>query len=161
MDDHDNSRISNKKVIHQLINFTIKHRKIMMHYLDETGVYQSQHRLLMAVACNPYASQKDIADTMDISTATVAVSLKKLEKGGYINRVADEADNRINKITITEKGNRVVEQSRQIFETTDRKVFEGFTEKEMLTLSALLHKLDANLTRMEAEINQKKKGFDV
>ena len=158
--DHDKG-ISNKKIIHQLINFTIKHRKIMMHYLDETGVYQSQHRLLMEIARNPYASQKEIAGTMDISTATVAVSLKKLEKGGYISREVDEADNRINKITITEKGNRVVEQSRQIFAKTEQKVFEGFTREEKLTLSTLLQKLDANLIRMEAEINLKKKGLNV
>lgn len=143
-------------IIYQLISFAMKHRKIMQSYLDETGVYQAQHHLLMEIAHNPNASQNDIAKSMDVSAATVAVSLKKLEKGRYIKREADEEDNRLNKITITEKGNRVVEQSRQIFNMTDRMVLEGITEEEKLYLSSLLKKLDANLVRMEDEIKQKK-----
>lgn len=150
------NKINNKEIIHQLINFAMKHRKIMQNYLDETGVYQSQHRLLMKIAHNPNASQKDIASSMDISAATIAVSLKKLKKGGYINKEIDEGDNRLNQITITEKGKKVVEQSKQIFELTDRKVFEGFTEEEKSALSVLLRKLNANLVRMEEEIKFKK-----
>jgi DNA-binding MarR family transcriptional regulator len=155
----DNDRVektSNKKVIRQLINFAIKHRKIMMNYLDETGVYHAQHRLLMEISRNPNASQIDIARQMDVTAATIAVSLKKLEKEGYINREKDESDSRFNKITVTEKGDRVVKRSREIFESTDQKVLDGFTEEEKHTLLVLLQKLVANLTRMEDEIKLKK-----
>ena len=150
------NKISNKEIIHQLIGFAIKHRKIMQYYLDETGVYQAQHRLLMEISRNPNISQNDIAKLMDVSAATVAVSLKKLEKGGYINKVMDEEDNRLNKITVTEKGNRVVEHSKRIFQSVDRKAFDGFTEEEKHTLFALLQKLNTNLDRMEDEIKLKK-----
>ncbi len=152
------NKISNKKIIHQLINFAVKHRRIMQNYLDKTGVYHAQHRLLMEISRNPNASQKDIARSMDVSASTVAVSLKKLEKGGYINKEMDEGDNRLNKITITEKGNKVVEQSKQIFDSVDRKVFEGFTDEEKTTLLVLLQKLNANLVRMEDEIRFEKEG---
>ena len=147
--DNNINKITNKKIIYQLIGFALKHRKIMQHYLDETGVYHAQHRLLMEISRHPNASQTDIARSMDISPATIAVSLKKLEKGGYIHKAMDEGDNRFNQITITEKGNQVVERSKQIFEATDRQVLEGFTEAEKVTLSLLLQKLDANLTKME------------
>lgn len=156
MDNNFVGRISNKRIIHQLISFAIKHRKIMQNYLDETGVYQAQHRLLMEISHNQNASQTDIARSMDVSAATIAVSLKKLEKGGYIHKEMDEGDNRFNQITITEKGNQVVERSKQIFEETDRRVFEGLTEEEKVTLSLLLQKLDANLTRMEDAIKLRK-----
>jgi hypothetical protein len=46
--------------------------------------------------------------------------------------------------------------SKQIFEATDQRVFEGFTEEEKAKLSCLLQKLNANLDRMEEEIKQKK-----
>jgi len=156
MDKGDATKISNKEIIHQLINFAMKHRKIMQHYLDETGVYHAQHRLLMEIARNPNVSQNDIARLMDVSAATIAVALKKLKKGGYINKEMVEEDNRLNKITITEKGKKVVEKSRQIFESVDRRVFEGFTEEEKDTLYGLLRKLDSNLTRMEEEIKLQK-----
>ena len=152
MDNSSNKKTSNKEIIGQLITFAIKHRKIMQNYLDKTGVYQAQHRLLMTIAHNPNTSQIELAKSMDVSPATIAVSLKKLEKEGYINREKDKYDNRINKITITEKGNRVVEQSRQIFKSSDEKVLEGFTVNEKYTLFVLLKKLNANLEKMEDKI---------
>ena len=152
MDNNSQNKISNKKVIHQLINLAVKHRKIMQNNLDETGVYQSQHRLLMEISRNPNASQVDLARLMHVSPAAIAVSLKKLEKEGYINRGKDEDDNRLNKITITNKGNRIVEQSKKIFESTEKRVFEGFTEEEKSTLFALLKKLNVNLLKMEDQI---------
>lgn len=114
MDNNNINEISNKKIIYQLINLAIKHKKIMQNYLDETGVYHAQYRLLLAISHNENASQNDIAKLMDVSAATIAVSLKKLEKGGYINREIDEKDNRLNKINITEKGKKVVKQSKKI-----------------------------------------------
>jgi len=150
-------KIINKKIIHQLISFTIKLKKVMQNYLDETGVFHSQHRLLMFISHNPDVSQNAIARSMDVSPATVAVSLKKLEKGGYIKREMNEEDNRLNKIIITRKGNEVAKQSREILESADQKVFEGFTEDEKATLSVLLQKLNDNLARMEEEIKLKKR----
>ncbi len=156
MDDNYINKISNKKIIHQLIGFVMKHRKIMQNYLDKTGVYHAQHRLLMEISRSPEASQNDIARLMDVSAATVAVSLKKLEKRGYIKREIVQEDNRLNKIIVTEKGNKVVEQSKQIFDLADGKIFEGFTEEEKYSLSVLLQKLDANLADMENEIKMGK-----
>ncbi len=152
----DMDKISSKEIVHQLILFAVKHKRIMQNYLDETGVYQSQHRLLMEISRNMNASQKDIARIMDVSAATVAVSLKKLEKGGYIKRKTDEGDNRLNKIAITGKGNNVVEKSKRIFESADQKVFEGVTEEEKTALLVLLKKLNANLARMEDEIKTRR-----
>jgi len=152
MADQPQQPVSDKQVIRQFILFAIKHRKIMQKYLDETGVYHAQHRLLMEIARNPSASQNDLARIMDVSAATVAVALKKLERGGYILREMDEGDNRLNRITITGKGREVVERSRRIFEETDRRVLEGVTEEEKAVLYALLRKVNANLERMEAEI---------
>ncbi|GFN36649.1 MarR family winged helix-turn-helix transcriptional regulator [Tepidimicrobium xylanilyticum] len=150
------NEITNKEIIHLLISFAMKHRKIMQYYLEETGVYHAQHRLLMEISHTQNVSQKDIASSMGISAATIAVSLKKLEKGGYIKKEIDEGDNRLNQITITEKGKKVVEQSKQIFDSTDQKVFGGFTEEEKFTLFTLLQKLEANLIRMEDEIKYQK-----
>jgi len=110
----------------------------------------------MEISRNREASQADIARSMNVSAASVAVSLKNLEKGGYITRTVDEGDNRLNQITITEKGHRVVEQSKRIFASADSKIFEGFSEEEKKTLNLLLQKLDANLDLMEEEIKQRK-----
>ena len=147
---------SGKQIMHQIIHFAIKHRKIMQSSLDETGIYHAQHRLLMKIFHNQYASQKELAESMEVSTAAIAVSLKKLEKGGYAQKVMDQSDNRLNQIVITEKGNQIVEQSKQIFDQSEQKVFQGFTDEEKNVLYILMQKLHVNLSDMEEEIKTKK-----
>ena len=70
------------------------HRTILERKLNQNGLYRSQHQLLMYISDHPNQSQKEIAKLNRISPATAAVTLKKLEKGGYIHRAADNRDNR-------------------------------------------------------------------
>ena len=64
-------------------------------------------------------SQKELADRLHISPATVAASLKSLEKCGYVSRHADARDSRRNLISITPKGRQSMETSRAVFESVD------------------------------------------
>lgn len=146
-----NKHSKKKSIVRQLIFFSKKHRKIMQYQLEKTGVFQAQHHILMEISRNPNISQKDLALALEVSTATIAVSLKKLEHGGYINRSMDQSDNRLNQINITDKGHQVVEMSKQIFHSCDEKIFEGFTEDELETLSVLLKRMDDNLTKLETD----------
>lgn len=114
-----------------------------------TGVYRSQHQLLMQIAHHPKSSQIEIAERLDISSAAVAVSLKKLEKGGYIKKDLDTTDNRINQIEVTEKGKYVVEKSHLIFEEIEKTIFEGFTEEEIEKTGELLERIYQNLCRVQ------------
>ncbi len=124
------------KLVEKYIQTNRRHRKILEQELNFTGVYRSQHQLLMFIADNPNVSQKELARLYGVSTATIAVSLKKLEQGGYIRREVDSKDNRYNQICLTEKGMRTVEQSISIFENLERTMFQNvqkygilFTEK--------------------------------
>ena len=125
-----------------------QHRHIMEKRLERTGVFQSQHRMLMHLSHNECASQKDIAEAMKISTATVAVTLKKLEKGGYIKKERDTSDNRNNHIRITPIGQKVVEESEIIFDTIDKGIFEGFTKEELKQYMNFLDRIIENLKKM-------------
>ncbi|MEG7531564.1 MAG: helix-turn-helix domain-containing protein, partial [Hungatella sp.] len=69
------------RLVQKYIRVTRMHRSVMERCLHVTGVYRSQHQILMYVMDNPNASQKEIAKLYGVSTATIAVSLKKLEKG--------------------------------------------------------------------------------
>ncbi len=127
------------------------HRTILERELNKTGVYRSQHQLLMFIADNPNASQKDIARLHRVSTATVAVSLKKLEQGGYIRRLVDQKDNRCNQLTITEKGQRVVEKSTGYFKKVENQMFSGFSQEELEILQGFLTRICQNLKQMLPE----------
>lgn len=131
------------------------HRVLLERQLNKTGVYRSQHQLLMYIANNPNASQKEIARRHRVSTATVAVSLKKLEQGGYIIRAVDQSDNRCNQICITEKGRKVVEQSFGYFEKLERQMFEGFSEEDLEGYQKYQERILYNLCSLLPESERK------
>ena len=143
------------RLLDKILRAARRHRAVMERRLSSTGVYRSQHKLLMTISDNPNISQKELADMNEVSTATIAVSLKKLEKGGYIKRLVDEKDNRYNQLCITEKGRLIVEESHQIFMEVDEAMFAGFSEEESRKLEESLDRIYENLMRYEKEHEKK------
>lgn len=123
--------------------------------MDE-AVYRSQHRLLMMLGKNPGCSQNELSAILEISPAAVAVSLGKLEKGGYIRRETNAEDHRSNQVRITDKGNQVIHKSILLFDEVEQGMFDGFREEEMEQLSSLLQRIYDNLNK----ILQEGKGED-
>lgn len=133
-------------------------RRFLEKKLVPTRVFPTQHRTLMDLNLNPACSQMELADRFGVSAAAVTVSLKKLEKGGYITRQTDRQDNRVNHVMITEKGKEVVQQSLQLFAETDEIFFKGFSEGEMEQLYSLLNRAKENLERAESDIDSGRKA---
>lgn len=140
-----------KTLTHQLLAFFMKigrmHRDILDKEVRRTGVYRSQHRILMFLFEHADASQKDVAEFFEVSTATIAVTLKKLEKAGYIQRLVDPEDNRCNKIQLTKKGEEIVTQSREIFWRVEEEMFCGFNEDEKARLLEYFRRICGNLEK--------------
>lgn len=144
---------------HKLVEKYIIANKLHKMYLErefnKTGVYRSQHQILMDVARFPGASQKEIAERHHVSTATIAVSLKKLESGGYISRSADEKDNRFNLICLTPKGEAVVSGSAAVFKRAEEALFSGFSEEELTCLEGYLDRLHLNVEYLLQESGER------
>lgn len=122
--------------------------------VSTTGVYRSQHQLLMYIAHHPGSSQTEIADKMEISPAAAAVSLKKLEKGGFVRKSLDESDNRINQIELTEKGIEVAEKSHRMFAEIESVMFQGFRDQEVRELQNCLERICENLENAMTELQK-------
>jgi len=112
--------------------------------VEGTGLFRSQHRLLMILGNHPDCSQTVIAEKMDISPSAVAVTLKKLEKGGYISRQCLVQDNRVNEVVVTEKGQEAIHQSIICFQEIEAAVLKDFSEEEMKQLISFLERMIAN-----------------
>lgn len=113
--------------------------------VSTTGVYRGQHQTLMHIAHHPNASQAEIAEWMDISPAALAVSLKKLEKGGYIVRCSDVSDERRKRIELTELGNEIVAVSHKMFMEIEQQMFSGFSEKEIEEVNQYMNRILENM----------------
>ena len=112
--------------------------------VEKTGVYCSQHRLLMILGKHPDCSQTELAERLEISPAAVAVSLKKLEKSGFISRQCQENDNRVNQVVITEKGWKIIDLSTQYFKEMENAFLSDFSEEELKQLQSFLERMIKN-----------------
>lgn len=92
------------------------------------------------------ASQRELAQALRVSPATIATSLKSLERLGYVEKRPDEQDNRRNRVIITEKGKAAVQQCFQVFHEVDRRMVEGLTEQEQEEFNRLNGKMLQNLS---------------
>lgn len=140
------------------------HHRIVERRLSGLGVHNSQHWMLMYLArTGKIPSQKEIAENMNMSPASVAATVKKLAQGGYIEKTGCDSDNRRNQISITPKGMQVVQQSRSYFEEIEQAMFNGLSEEQMQALCDTLGVMMGNLTKYEESLNARDsqtKGVD-
>lgn len=90
-------------------------------------------------------SQREVAKIMRLSPATVAVSLKSLERAGYVERRADERDARRNRVALTPKGREAVTVCGTLFRAVDGQMLSGFTPQEQVQLTGFLTRMLNNL----------------
>ncbi len=126
------------------------HRAVIEKGVSATGLHRSQHFLLVKLAClGGKASQKQIADVLMVSAAAVAVSIRKLEEGGYVAKAGCASDARCNEITLTEKGRKIVEDSKTYFEFVDGNMCADISDEELSVFVGCLEKMKKNLLEME------------
>lgn len=93
--------------------------------------------------------QKDLAAELNVSPATIATSLKSLERMGYVKKLPDAADARRNRVAVTQKGRDAVARCHQVFETVDRQLYDGFSQEELDTIQRLHRRMLENLRAID------------
>lgn len=90
-------------------------------------------------------SQREVAKSLHLSPATVAMSLKPLERDGYVERALDERDARRKQVSLTDKGRNAVELCRESFRAVDARMLAGFTPAEREQLTGFFRRMIENL----------------
>lgn len=131
-----------------MISINRMHRVKAEKAFEGTGLHRAQHRTLMVLSKNEYKSQVELAKALEVSTATVAVTLKKLERDGYIQKTSKEEDGRAKFVTPTEKGKTVVSKSRRTFDAIDMQATRGFSDEELIRFRSYLKRVYNNLSEI-------------
>lgn len=144
-------------VIHKFINIDRLHHTMIEKQVSKGSLHRTQHRLLLHIFKSPEAlSQKELAAFFEVSPAAVAVSVKKLEKAGYIKREVLKDDMRFNKISVTEKGKETLLQTKTFVDKVDAHMFKDFSENELSSFYNCLEKIQKNLNDFEQMDGDKK-----
>ena len=113
--------------------------------LGDVGSPRLLHVLLDYSRRGETPSQKELADRLHLAPATVAASLKSLERNGYVERCVDPADSRRNLVKVTEKTVNSLERSHRVFHRVEEAMFAGFTQEEVERLNEYHRRMLANL----------------
>ncbi|MEG1551389.1 MAG: MarR family transcriptional regulator [Oscillospiraceae bacterium] len=115
--------------------------------LKESEVYVGQPPILDYLLENGNCTQKDLSNAIHVSPASMVVSIKRMQKSGLVERIADLDDLRCNRVTITKKGIEQIKEIHSIFDKLDDKLFAGFREDELEIFSAYIERLINNISK--------------
>lgn len=105
-------------------------------HLEQFGINTTQLHLLYEISHQKDLNQEKIAARCYINKGAVARSIKKLEDKGLLVRVIDENNRRQNKLSLTLKGEDVLNKSEKILNKWEDEVIldKGYIDKEKLQL---------------------------
>lgn len=114
--------------------------------MAEHGLSPGQPKILSMLLLQGPCRQKDLAALCDIDPGTVSRLLNSMQKEGMITRTEEEADRRVTKIEITEKGRALHAAHQQYRNEVEQMALAGFSEEEKERFAAYLCRMYENLT---------------
>jgi DNA-binding MarR family transcriptional regulator len=115
--------------------------------LDEVGLYRGQPPVLFILLEQDGLTQRELAERLEITPATMTKMLQRMEKAGFIQRQPDAHDQRVSRVYLTQQGHDVHARLEEIWQQLNTENFEGFNEEEQVVLRSFLFRIRENLLR--------------
>lgn len=142
-------------IIRKLIKVDKFHKAVIDAKIQKLGIHRSQHNILMYLYFSEGTNnQEDIANKLEISPAAVAVSLKKLESSGLVERATRSDNSRAKDVMLTDEGREIVQITRETFMSADEVLTRGFQPEELDRLEEYLDRMAANLKNEAPELKE-------
>lgn len=118
----------------------------------EQGLFSGQQDIIILIVEQEGITLSKLAEKLEVSTATASVSVKRMEKAGFIVKRQDKNDARITCLYPTEKAKKAPDNIRKRMDELEAQLCRGFTSDESDALSDMLDKAISNiLERSENE----------
>ncbi len=143
----ETNNLNKKPVIILLGDLARLHFSQVHTLLAQIGVYRGQPPILYILCKKDGVMQKEIADSLNLTPATITDTLQRMEKARLLERRTDPEDGRISRVYITEKGKEVKKQVDDIIKNIDEETFKGLTVEEKQLFRQLVLRMITNLTQ--------------
>lgn len=140
--------MTNLDYVHQLDKeISVYGIKCMFRAFADKGLYPGQPALLKTIRQLAPCSQSQLARALGVSTSSVGVSIKRMQKAGYLKKEPDPKDLRYNTISLTPAGEKICRQAEDEDEALARRRLEGFTDAEIQQFASFLERIRDNTRR--------------
>lgn len=111
----------------------------------EQGLFSGQQDIIFLLVENEGITLSKLAEKLEVSAATASVSVKRMEKAGFILKKQDKNDARITRLYPTEKAKEAPDKIKIRMDELESTLSKSLTGDEAETLSNLLDKAISNL----------------
>jgi MarR family transcriptional regulator for hemolysin len=125
---------------------------------EESGLTRAQWHLIAAVARNPGATQRTIAEALEVREITAGRLVDRLCEDGYLRREPSPNDRRAYSVYLTPTAQPVLDKLDELAKVHEAAIFSGFEPEDLDKLDALLDCIARNLTTLRAEREAAKQG---
>lgn len=136
--------ISVDRHLHDLMH---EHHNTMRQYFQEHGLFNGQPRMMFLIREHPGITQKELAEEMQITPASVAVSVRRMEHEGLVVRDRDSHDSRVQHLTLTKKGQVLDTECRKARDIIIDVLYEDFSQEELQALERQVQHMRQKLSK--------------
>ena len=113
--------------------------------IDDMGIGVGQVPILKLLSIHGVMTQRQIADKIRVTPATICGTLKRMERAELIDRRQAAEDGRVIHVCLTEKGRRCSETAREALRLPYSEMLSGFTVSEREHLLNYFRRMGENL----------------
>ena len=114
-----------------------------------TGLNQSQIAALLHLQRAEALSQTDLSERLGMKKAAAGTLIDGLEGKGLVERTRSSEDRRLQLVSITDAGERLVDEVDQMGEALGTGLRQGISREERSQLVSILQRIRQNLRGME------------
>jgi len=129
-------------IIHRTHHIVIDER------MKPFGLSSGQFFVLIHLAQEQGITQDALARRFHVDKATIARAVRKLEDTGYVSRIVDLSNRRAVRVSLTDKGARIVPEIVRIDRQWEEEICAGLSEDEHLQIHTLLRIIACNSLRI-------------
>ena len=109
------------------------------------GITRSQWTLIIVVARNPGATQRNIAEALEMTEAAAGRLIDRLCGEGLLERRAKPDDRRAHCVYLTARAEPLLETLSDFGLRNEERAFAGFSDSELARLAGLLQRVQLNI----------------
>ncbi len=125
------------------------HRTMADRSVDAIGLFRGQSMLLMVLSRHDGITHSEAAERLGISPAATTKVIKRMERGGYVDRRADPTDERVSRVHLTESGWALIARIDAAFAKLDTAMLAGFGSSDREQLREFLERMRSNLSSFQ------------
>ena len=115
--------------------------------MENMNIGVGQVPILKLLSDHETMTQRQIAEEIRVTPATICGTIKRMERTGLIRRASTEKDGRVTCISLTDEGRERAEQAMAMIEHSHRELLYGFSEEELRQMQNFVRRMGENLVR--------------